>query len=173
MAKIVTSFNKGDASAVFDVLESKFEELIEALPEIETKALNTGAAILKNEIKSHMVTRMPAAGRPFTIKYPKSPHAKKPYITDPEPIVEGIRQSRRKGEKVTVSANGGTPHTAQYLAKMYEHDSKPRYQKKTKRYLGKLIGLHYFQDGIITGETEAVEAMQRVFTSKVEKIIEN
>ena len=173
MATLKANIGTGGSNATFiyDVLDDKLHDLFDILPDIETKCLNTAAYIIKKDIKDTLVTRMPAAGRPFVVKYSKS--GKTPYITDPEPMVEGIRQSSVKGNSVVVSARGSGAHKSGYLTKMYEHDSKERKQKTTGRKLGKLTGVHYFETGLNTSLIPAEEAMQRIYENRITETLEN
>ena len=155
---------------MYDILEDQIDELFDILPEIEKKCLNVGAYIIKKDMKEALVTRMPAAGRPFIVKYSKN--GKSPYITDSEPMVEGIRQSSVKGNRAAISARGSGAHKSGYLVKMYEHDSIERKQKSTGRKLGKLTGVRYFQTGQQTGIPKAFEAMQTIYENMVTKTLE-
>lgn len=168
MAEIRASIGTKSNVQVYEVLDEKLNELFDALPEIETKCLNVGAYIIKEEMKRELITRMPAAGRPFKVKISKS--GKQNYITSPQPMTEGIKQSAKRGNSVAISTRSDA-HTAGYLVKMYEHDSKPRKQKTTGRKLGKLTGVHYFQTGQQVGIPEAFAAMQRVYENRINTII--
>jgi hypothetical protein len=154
-------------------MDITFDDLITQFPDIETKALNTGAYILRRGVVESMIQRWPASGRPFTVKVPKRPGTKKPYITQTTPISEGVKQSKRKGDIVTVSVAGSLPHTAGYLAKMYDHDSRPRMTNHPKRYVGKLTGKNYFRPGIASAEQECMDAMERIITKRLNDIITN
>ena len=67
MATLKANIGTGGSNATFiyDVLDDKLHDLFDILPDIETKCLNTAAYIIKKDIKDTLVTRMPAAGRPF------------------------------------------------------------------------------------------------------------
>ena len=150
------------------------KEIQEEMPDIEKKALNVGAYILKQALKEEIIVRWPAAGRPFR---PRTGG----YATSTKPIAEsGTRQSKVNAGKTKVIAGLGARSEAGYLLKMYEHDSRPRYQKSIKgkplsrpRYIGKLTGLNYFDPGIRSGEEEAYEAMERIIFSRIEQIFDD
>lgn len=156
---------------VFNKLNMTIEDLQNNFPEIETKALNTGANILKRSVVESMISRWPASGRPFTVKVPKKSSSKKPYITKADPISTGVKQSKRMGDTVRVSVAGALPHTAGYLAKMYEHDSRPRYTNKPKAFRGKLTGKQYFSTGINSAEQECFAAMERIITNRLNEML--
>ena len=145
MATLEAHIGTNSNIQMYDVIEDKLDGLFDILPDIEKKCLNVGANIIKNDIKDALTIKMPAAGRPFVVKF--SRNGKAPYITDTEPMVEGIRQSSVRGNTSVVSARGSGPHKSGYLVKMYEHDSKERKQKTTGRRLGKLTGVRYLQTG--------------------------
>lgn len=156
---------------LFDKLDMTIEDMQSKFPEIETKALNTGAYILKRGVKESMISKWPASGRPYTVKTPKRPTSKKPYITKSTPISEGVGQSSKKGNVVTVSVAGRFPHTAGYLAKMYEHDSAPRFTKSPKRFVGKLTGKQYFSTGIQSSEQECYRVMESIITNRLNDLL--
>lgn len=174
MATIKANIGTGgnNATFIYDVLDENLKELFDVLPDIEKKCLNTAAYIIKNEIKNTLTQRMPAAGRPFIVRYPKR-SGKMPYITSTEPIKEGIRQSSVRNNTSVISARGSEAHTAGYLTKMYEHDSKIRKQKSTGKKLGKLTGVHYFETGLNNSLIPAEEAMQRIYENMITNTLEN
>lgn len=172
MATLKANIGTGGNNATFmyDYLDDKLHDLFDVLPDIEKKCLNTAAYIIKKDIKDTLVQKMPAAGRPFVVKYSKN--GKTPYITDPEPMVEGIKQSAVRNNTAVISARGSDAHKSGYLTRMYEHDSKVRKQKTTGRKLGKLTGVHYFETGLNTSLIPAEEAMQRIYENKITETLE-
>ena len=176
-AIIKINFGASEAARKVDMwgeFRGSIRELQEEMPEIEKKALNVGANVLKQSLKEEIITRWPAAGRAFR---PRTGG----YATSPKPIAEsGTKQSKVNAGKVKIIAGLGGSGEAGYLLKMYEHDSKPRYQKKIKgktlkrpRYIGKLTGLQYFDSGIRAGEEEAYEAMERIIFSRIKQILDD
>lgn len=154
-------------------------QLESVLVPMTKKALNTGGYIIKKSLKDTLENKWPASGRPFTIKQPKHPKAKQPYITKSDPISDGVRQSSVRNNTVRIYSGGGESHAAGYLAKMYEHDSKKRYQRVVcgvrlarPKPLGKLTGVHYFDPGVNVSENKAYEAMERIIYNTIEKTLD-
>ena len=164
---------------MFGSFRANLEQLQKTLNEMQKKALNTGGFIIKKGIHDSMVNKWPASGRPFTVKQPKHPLAKQPYITKTDPIAESIRQTSVRGEKVTMYVGQGDSHSAGYLSKMFETDSKKRFQKSRlgkklsrPKSLGKLTGVHYFEPGFKLHEDEAYDAMERIIFNRIERAID-
>lgn len=184
MAQDKISFELGFGSQktnidVFGKWSADMEKIKRELPEIQKTVLNTAGFIIKQSLKDTLVEKWPAAGRSFTIKTPKHPLAKKPYITKSDPIVEGIRQTSNKGGTVKIYVGTGDANTAGYLAKMYEHDSKKRYYYKRlgrplkkPHYTGKLTGVRFFNQGINNKLNEADNAVTRIINNRIKKIMD-
>lgn len=178
--KIEMGIGRSRSIDLFADFLGSMEDMQKQMPEIERKALNVGASVLRHAITNTMISRWPASSAPFIVKTPKHPAAKKPYITKPTPIAaDAVRQSRSRNGVVSVAVTGGEPHSASYIAKMYNTDSKIRVMRvrlgkklnKPKR-LGKIRGLGYFEPGVMQGEAECYNAMERVIFNRLEKIYE-
>lgn len=180
VVKIRMGSEKAESIDLFGEFNEQIEQMCKDFPDVERKALNVGAHILRESIKSSIISRWAAAGKPFKVKTPKTAGAKTPYITRSTPIADGtVRQSRVRNGVATVSITGGEPNTASYLAKMHDNGSKTRYMKKRlgkplrpSKSLGFLKGLHYFEPGVLAGENECFEAISRVVFKKLEEIYE-
>ena len=182
-AKIKINLGENQAAKNVDywgeLVTANIHELNHVLPQLEKKALNVGGYVVKKSIKDTMMDKWPASSRPFTVKHAKNPKAKTPYITKSDPISEGVRQTRAEGGRVIIFVGNGGANTAGYLAKMYDHDSKIRYQKtllgkklsKPKK-LGKLTGVNYFNPAVNISEDQAYDAMERILFSKIKQTIE-
>lgn len=152
-----------------------FDDLIKEMPDICNKALNTGAYIIKDSIKTVFVQKMPAAGRPF--KVPAT--TKGGYvISRSDMLVDAIMQSKAKTTHATISVRGNEEGSPLFIARMYDGMTKDRYAKtykgkplKKKRYVGRVGGVNYFNPGIQSGENEAYNAMQSIFEKYVENTI--
>ena len=150
-----------------------FDRLIKEMPELCNSALNVGAYIIKDSIKTVFASRMPAANRAF--KVPAS--SKGGYkITKPDRLVDAVMQSRAKTNRVTISVRGQGPGSPLFIARMYDNGTKDRYvstykgkKLKKRRYVGSVSGVNYFNPGISQGEEPAYNAMQSVFEKHIER----
>lgn len=158
-----------------DWLNEPFEEMIKNLGPIQTKALNTAAFIIKDKIKETFVTKMPAAGRPF--KVPAT--SKNGYKIDkPDMLVEAVRQASASDIHTKVYVGKGDSGSPLFIARMYNKGSRDRYQKtyrgqklKKPRYLGRITGVDYWDPGIIAGQQEATDAVERILEKYTEEYI--
>ena len=176
--KINTSVN-GEAgiSLEGDWLTGSFDRMTAELPKLTTKALNTAGYILKEAVRNEFVSRMPAAGRPF-----KTPATSKGgyKITRNDILADAVRQSSADEAHVTVFMGGRDPGSPLFISRMYNKDSKERFQKtyrgtklKKGKRLGNLTGVHYWDPGISRGYNEAMGALNRILSSHIKNTFEN
>lgn len=172
--KINTSLNGNAGISINgDWLEGSFDRMVNELPKITTKALSTAGYILKDAVRDEFISRMPAAGRTF-----KTPATSKGgyKITRNDVLADAVRQSKADEGHVTVFMGGRESGSPLFISRMYNKDSKERYQRtfkgqklKTKRRLGSLTGVHYWDPGIARGYNEAMKAINRIISSRLEK----
>lgn len=153
-----------------------FDRMVNELPDICNKALNTGAYIIKEAVKSVFASRMPAAARAFKVPATTKGGYK---ITRPDRLVDAVMQSKAKTTHATVSVRGSGTGSPMFISRMYDKGTTDRYvttrngvKLKTKRYVGSIKGVNYFQPGVVSGENEAYNAMQRIFENSIEKTLE-
>lgn len=175
MASInVTGGIRGDGGvSVNGDFIGSFDRLIKEMPELCNSALNVGAYIIKDSIKSVFASRMPAANRAFKVPATSQGGYK---ITKPDRLVDAVMQSKAKIDHVTISVRGNAPGSPLFIARMYDHGTKDRYVRtykgkklKTRRYVGSIDGVNYFNPGISQGEEPAYNAMQSVFEKHIER----
>lgn len=174
--KTTGGINGGSGFSIQGDFIDNFNRMTHILPDLCVKALNTGAYIIKESIKSVFVQKMPAAARPF--KVPAT--TKGGYqITKPDRLVDAVMQSKAKTTHVTISVRGNESGSPLFIARMYDGVTKERYAKtykgkplKKKRYLGVVGGINYFAPGVQAGESEAYDAMQRIYENYIEKTVE-
>lgn len=153
-------------------LDVTFERMGAILPEIEQSVLKSGAMSLKEKVKEAFVSKLPSAARPI----------KKPYNNyAPTPLVEGVRQSAVDTSSNTVKVHllGSHGQDMTWLTRMYEDETKPRYQRyyngkkrKKKKHTGKLKGYHFFEP-TIQSEIESVSKfMGSVYENKLNKVLD-
>lgn len=150
-----------------------FNRLINDMPDICNKALNTGAYIIKENIKSVFKQKMPAAGRPFKVPATSKGGYK---ITKPDTLIDAIRQSKSHVTHATISVQGNESGSPLFIARMYNTKTKSRYAKtwrgqklRKPRYVGEVGGLNYFETGISGAENQAYDAMQRILENYITK----
>ena len=141
-----------------DWMDGSFDKMVNELPNITKKALDTAAYVLKDSIKTQFVSKMPAAGRAFKVPATSKGGYK---ITKPDMLVDAVRQGSATESATKVYVGNGDSGSPLFIARMYNRDSKDRYaltkngiKLKNKRYLGHLTGTHYFDEGLATGEHE-------------------
>lgn len=156
-----------------DWLDGTFDEMLNELPPILKKSLNTAGYILKDSVKKSLATKMPAAARPFKVPATSKNGYK---ITRPDMLIDAARQSSSDGQHVTVFMGGREPNSPLFIARMYDHDSKDRYVKTKKgiklkkpKYVGHLTGVNYWDPGITQGEQAAYQAIENIITKKLEQ----
>lgn len=148
-----------------------FNRMINEMPDICNKALNTGAYIIKENIKSVFKQKMPAAGRAFKVPATSKGGYK---ITKPDTLIDAIRQSKAHITRTTISVQGNESGSPLFIARMYNARTKPRYVKtwrgkklRKPRYAGEVGGLNYFETGISGAEQQAYDAMQRILENYI------
>lgn len=150
-----------------------FNQTIQGLPELKRKALNTAGYILQESIRDTFIENMPAAGRPFKVPATSKGGYK---ITKSDRLADAVRQSSATTDHVTVFMGGRDPGSPLFISRMYDAGTKDRktktYARKkiTKgRFLGHLSGINYWSPGIIKGEKEAFDAMNRIFDNYIQE----
>ena len=150
-----------------------FDKSIDNLGQFKKKALNTAGYILKESVRDEFVRNMPAAGRPFKVPATSKGGYK---ITKADCLADAVRQSSATTDHVTVFMGGRDPGSPLFISRMYENDTKDRNQRlyagkklAKPRFIGHLTGVHYWDNGLIAGEQEAIDAMNRIFESFVEE----
>lgn len=146
----------GDLSISLNALEQEF-------PKYAKAALYAGAAALKEDVKSNLTTRLPAATQ-HNPKYNDT-------------LVDAVRNSKTPGDVITVHILGGNkPGSGAYRTRFFENGTQERFQKsrngvklKKKKSLGRLKDLHFFSDGITSGEAKAIQQMQTIMDRFFEK----
>ena len=153
-----------------------FNDAVEYLPEVQKKALNTAANILKNSVKETFVQKMPAAGRPFKVPATSKGGYK---ITRPDPLEEAVLQKSAENGHAKVFMGGREPNSPLFIARMYNVDSKNRYVKtykgqrlNKKRFVGHLTGKDFWDPGIASGEQEAIRAVNNIFYNYTKRMLE-
>lgn len=148
-----------------------FNRMINEMPDICNKALNVGAYIIKENIKSVFKQKMPAAGRAFKVPATSKGGYK---ITKPDTLIDAIRQSKAHITRTTISVQGNESGSPLFIARMYNARTKPRYVKtwrgkklRKRRYVGEVGGLNYFETGISGAEQQAYDAMQRILENYI------
>ena len=153
-----------------------FTEAISNVPDLQKKALNTAANILKKSIKDEFVQKMPAAGRPF--KVPATSKGGYKILKD-TPLEEAVRQNSATETHAKVFMGGREPNSPLFIARMYNKGSKERYVRTFKgrkllknRFVGHIDGVDYWDPGIASGEQEAISAVNRIFYNYTKTILE-
>lgn len=153
-------------------LDGTFDDMIKELPQLLNKSLNTAGYILKESVKHTFATKMPAASRAFKVPATSKGGYK---ITRPDKLVDAARQSKTDGQHVTVFMGGRDKGSPLFISRMYDKGTGDRYVKtnkgvklKTKKFVGHLTGVDYWDPGIIAGEQEAYNAIERIITNKIE-----
>lgn len=158
-------------------LDWSFDRMERDLPEIQTKALQSGGMMLKEKLKQALVSKMPSASRPV-----RSQTGNRGYkITSEEPLTEGIRQTKTKNGRLVVHALGsGAPGSSTFITRFYEEVTQPRYNKtyhgkklKTHRFRGQVGGLHFFQDTVNAYINEVTEHIGNIISKKLSIIFDN
>lgn len=159
---------------IFGELNSSFDEMVKTMPDTCKKALNVGAWILKNSVKSCFARKMPAAARAFKVPATSKGGYK---ITKPDMLIDAVMQSSATTDHATISVRGNAPGSPLFISRMYDSGTKDRYlrtykgKKLNKRhYVGSVGGVHYFGPGINEGEEAAYAAMQNIFEKQLSKI---
>lgn len=149
-----------------DWLEGSFDRMVYELPTITKKALDTAAFVLKDSIRTQFTNKMPAAGRPFKVPATSKGGYK---ITKADKLVDAIRQGSADESYTKVYVGNGDSGSPLFIARMYNKDSKDRYaltkngvKLKNKKFLGKLTGTQYWDDGLATGEQAALNVLENV-----------
>lgn len=175
--KLDISKNPASLKLAIDWLNEPFEEMVKGVGEVNRKALNTAAYIIKDKIQETFTNKMPAAGRPFKVPATSKGGYK---ITRPDKLVDAVRQSSANDYHATVFMGGRDPGSPLFIARMYEHDTKDRYTKtyakkklKNRRFVGHLTGVNYFETGIQLGQQEAANAVGRIFEHYTEECMNN
>lgn len=185
MSNIKLDITKNNDSLAFavDWLNKPFDDMIKGVGEVNRKALNTAAYIIKDKVQETFTNKMPAAGRPFNTKTPtgRQVTSKGGYkIIRNDRLVDAVRQSSATTMVTHVFMGSGESGSPLFISRMYNIGTKKRYQKtyrrvklKRKRYLGQLSGLDYWDPGIQAGQPEAINAVNRIFEHYTEKCMEN
>lgn len=170
MKTFKTTINNADV--VLREMDITFERMGAILPEIEESVLKSGAMSLKEKVKEVFVSVLPSANRPI----------KKPYNNyAPTPLVEGVRQSKvdKGSNTVKVHILGSRGQDMTWLTRMYEDETKARYQKtykgkklKTKHHTGKLKGYHFFTPTIQSSLDSVSKLMGTVYENKLTKVLD-
>lgn len=163
----------GEGVSISGDFMGSFDTLLKEMPELCNKALNVGAYIIKDSIKTVFASRMPAANRSFKVPATSKGGYK---ITKPDRLVDAVMQSKSKTSHVTISVRGQGPGSPLFIARMYDHGTKDRYVRtykgkklKARRFVGSVDGVNYFNPGITQGEEPAYNAMQNIFEKHIEK----
>ena len=153
-----------------------FDDAVEYLPEIQKKALDTAAYILKESVKDTFVEKMPAAGRPFKVPATTKGGYK---ITRPDPLEEAVLQKSAENGHAKVFMGGREPNSPLFIARMYNVDSKDRYVKsyrgvrlKNKKFTGHLTGKDFWDPGIQSGEQEAIRVVNKIYYNYTKRVLE-
>lgn len=164
-----TSIN--NVNVILRELDVTFERMGAILPDIEQSVLKAGAMSLKEKVKQSFISKLPSANSPI----------KKPYNNyAPTPLSEGVRQSKVDNVTNTVKVHilGSKGQDMTWLTRMFEDETKPRYQKyfkgkklKTKRYTGKLRGYHFFIPTVQTEIEPVSKFMSAVYENKLNKVL--
>ena len=171
MAKVFkTTIN--DTNVILRELDVTFERMGAILPDIEQSTLKAGAMALKEKVKEAFISKLPSAARPI----------KKPYNNySPTPLVEGVRQSKVDTRTNTVKVHilGSHGQDMTWLTRMYEDETKPRYQRtykgkklKTKRFTGKLDGYHFFIPTVQSNLDAVTKVMGSIYENKLTKALD-
>jgi len=174
--KIDLDSSSAGLSFFVDFMDKPFQEAVKNLGQVQKKALDTAAFILKEGVKKEFISKMPAAGRPF-----KTPATSKGgyKITRDDMLSDAVRQASAGTTFTKVFMGGREPGSPLFLARIYNKGSEDRYQKtyrgkklKAKHYLGRVKGLNYFQPGIEGQMGEAYNAVGRIMKNYTEKYFE-
>lgn len=181
MSNLKVDLTKGDGSinVAIDWLTKPFDDMVKNIGPINRKALNTAAYIIKDKVKETFTNKMPAAGRPFNTirKNGNNVTSKGGYkITKSDCLVDAVKQSSATEFITHVFMGGRDPGSPLFIARMYNKGTKNRYQKlyagkklNKKRFIGHLDGKDYWDPGIIAGQTEALNAINRIYENYTEK----
>lgn len=161
-----------DTTTILKELNVSFDKMQAILPEIEKKTLQSGAMALKEKVKEAFIAKLPSASNPI----------RKPYRNyTGTPLTEGVRQSKvdERSNTVTVHILGSHGQDMTWLTRMYENETKPRYQKtykgkklRKKRYTGKLRGYHFFEPTIQTNIESVTQQMTKTFENKINSALD-
>lgn len=152
-------------------LDVTFERMGAILPDIEQSTLKAGAMSLKEKVKQSFISKLPSAANPI----------KKPYNNySPTPLVEGVRQSKvdTQSNSVKVHILGSRGQDMTWLTRMFENETKPRYQRyhngkklKVKHHTGKLKGYHFFEPTVQANMNTVTELMGSIYENKLDKVL--
>lgn len=180
MAEFKVNISNNDASSLLSgawIKIAPFDQLLNGLPEVQKKALNTAGFILKKHVKETFAQKMPAANRPFKVPATSKGGYK---ITSPDYLIDAVTQSSSDGTHVKVFMGGREPNSPLFIARMYNSGTQDRYQRtlkgrrlKTKKFLSSVSGVQYWDPGITAGEQEAIQAMNNIFYHHTKNILEN
>lgn len=175
--KLDISKNPSSLNLAIEWLNEPFDEMINGVGEVNRKALNTAAYIIKEKIQEDFIQKMPAAGRPFKVPATSKGGYK---ITRPDRLADAVRQSSADEYHTKVFMGGRDPGSPLFIARMYDHGSQERYTNtykkiklKKKRHVGHIDGVDYWQPGIQSGQQEATNAVNRIFEHYTEECMKN
>lgn len=157
-------------------LNGNFEQMIQEVPLITKKALDTAAYVLKDSVKQTFASRMPAAARPFKVPATSSRGYK---ITKPDMLIDAARQASANAQRTKVFMGGREKGSPLFIARMYNEGTKERKVKTRNgiklarpRKVGQLTGVHYWDVGISTGEPQAMQVIDNIISNAIEKHFE-
>lgn len=167
-----------DTMAIERQLNVSFDKMAVILPNIETTALNVGANMLKESVKSSFVTKMPSSTKPV-----RTQKINTYLVSSNEPLVAAVRQSKvdHAAKSVKVHILGANkPGSSNFIARFYENGTRERYQTKIKgkrlakkRWIGRLKDYHYFMPTVQSEIGNVGRVMGDIYARKIDKALNN
>ena len=127
---------------------------LETLPKVERYAIVSAAKEIVANIKTALES-----------KYPNVKNQNPNYS---DRMIDAIRFGKIYGSQTKVHAYGTTETGSGTFRTRFLAGTKPRYQKKPKKYLGKIVSNNWFDKGANQAEDRAAAIMEEIFSKYIE-----
>lgn len=113
------------------------------------------------------------AAHEFVDNIKKALESKYPKVTEQNPkyndkMIDAIRFGKIYGGETTVHGYGTTEKGSGTYRTRFLAGTKPRWQKKPKKYLGRIVDDNWFDKGAGEAEDRAAQKMEEIFSKYIE-----